>query len=176
MTSEPTPPAGAGPLGEDPLRAPDTGSPTVGLDPERSRPQTGAEGTASRWWQVLVGILGWAVAVLGIWYFAHAATELAWALLAALAVIAVVVGFASAVFSVNVLRPRLVARRDEPLPVEHPQPLSHDALDRPVVTTEGAFRRATGELVAVSTPEGRQFLPPDQAGPYLEAMKGARRG
>ena len=55
MTSEPTPPAGAGPLGEDPLRVPDTGAPTVGLDPERSRPQTGAEGTASRWWQVLVG-------------------------------------------------------------------------------------------------------------------------
>ena len=178
MTSEPVPPpAGAGgdvPR-DDPPDDAGTGAP-ADVEPAESRPQTGAEGTAWRWWQVVVGVLGWVFAVVLMWYFGHAATALAWSLLLALVVIAVVVGFASAIFSVNVLRPGLVARRDRPLPLEHPRPLSHDALGRPVATPESAYRRATGELVAVTTPAGRQFLPPDQAAPYLAATLEGRHG
>ena len=168
MTSEPTPPASAVPAGDPHVRGTADDGRAANED---LRPETGAEGSAWPFWQVVVGVLGWVVGALGIWYFARAATPLAWKLLALFVVVALVLGLGSSVFSIAVLRPRLVALRDQPLELEHPQPLDHDALGRPVVATEGAFRQAGGELVAVVTPEGRRFLPPDKAAPYLEATE-----
>lgn len=50
--------------------------------------------------------------------------------------------------AVGVLGRMLAARRNRPLPAANPRPLDHDAPGRPIATTEGAFRTATGELVA----------------------------
>jgi len=141
----------------DPIGAERLAAQADDIESIRTRPTTGADGTAYRWWQFLGGLLGWVAAAFLIWYFGHGATDFGWQMTAFVVLVALVVGVLGSFIAVEVVRPALVRSRRREVPHTQEAQLSIDRLGRHIV---GAYslRFMRGEVVVQFDRDGNKWF------------------
>jgi hypothetical protein len=143
----------------DPIGAERLAAQRADIEPLKTRPTTGADGTAYRWWQFLGGLLGWVAAALLVWYFGHHAGVFAWELDGFVVLLALALGVVGSFVAVEVVRPALVRSRRRELPRLPEVRRNVDRLGRTIVGVEG-LHELRGEVVVQFDREGRKWFVP----------------